>query len=191
MSLFFETIKINNGKIFNIKYHNLRLNFTIKEIFSKKSDIDLSDFIKAPDLKSHRCKVIYSDKIEKIILSSYKPKVFNSFKIIKSDIEYPFKSMDRSKLDAIFKKKENCDDIIIENDGLLRDTSIANIAIYDGLSWYTPSNPLLKGTMRSKLLENKIITEKEIKVKYIKNIVRFAIMNALVGFKEIKAVKFR
>jgi len=73
---------------------------------------------------------------------------------------------------------------------LIRDTTIANIAVFDGLKWFTPKNPLLCGTQRAKLLENKIITEKDIKIKDFKNIVSFAIINALIGFREIKNAKF-
>ena len=35
--------------------------------------------------------------------------------------------------------------------GLLTDTSIANIALSDGTHWYTPAHPLLKGTKRGSL----------------------------------------
>jgi 4-amino-4-deoxychorismate lyase len=190
MSLFFETIKIENSKIQNLKYHNLRLNQTIKSVYKEDSDINLYHDINIPDNQAYRCKVIYSNKIEQITLMPYVKRKFNSFKIIKSDLEYPYKSTNRSEIDELFKKRGNCDDIIICKDGLLRDTSIANIALYDGETWYTPKNPLLKGTVREKLIKNKIITEKEIKVQYIKNIVSFAIMNALVGFQEIKTAKF-
>jgi 4-amino-4-deoxychorismate lyase len=88
-------------------------------------------------------------------------------------------------------QKELCDDILIVKDGLITDTSIANIAIYDGFKWITPKKPLLRGTQRAKLLKDKLIIEKDIKVKDMKNTVRFAIMNALLGFQEIKDIKFK
>ena len=44
--------------------------------------------------------------------------------------------------------------------GLLTDTSIANIALSDGTHWYTPAHPLLKGTKRAALLEEGILQEK-------------------------------
>ncbi len=191
MSLFFETIKIKNFKILNLKQHNKRLNYTIDKVFDKKSNFDISDFVKIPDSKCYRCKVIYDTKICSVELLPYNPREFNSFKIIHTDIEYPYKSVDRDEIDRVFKQREFCDDIIIVKDSLVCDTSIANIAIYDGLKWYTPKKPLLYGTQRAKLLEDKIIVEKEIKVKDFKNIVSFAIMNALLGFKIVKDVQFR
>jgi 4-amino-4-deoxychorismate lyase len=190
MMKFFETIKIEKGEILNLKYHNLRLNKTINDIYDKKSDLDLKEFINVPDLKSYRCKVIYDQEIRSVELTKYKERNFNSFKFINSNIEYRYKSVDREELNNLFEQRENYDDIIIVNDGLICDTTIANIAVYDGLKWFTPKKPLLFGTQRAKLLENKIITEKDIKIKDFKNLVSFAIMNALIGFREIKNAKF-
>jgi len=190
MSLFFETIKIKNGDIFNLKYHNLRLNRTISDIFGIKTDFNLRDFIQTPnDNEMYRCKVIYSDKIESVSFELYKPRVFNSFKVIEHCILYPYKSVYREEIDKLYERREGCDDIILVKDGLVQDTSIANIAIYDGLKWYTPKTPLLQGTQRAKLLKNEIIIEKDIQIKYFKNIVSFAIINALLGFQEIKDAK--
>lgn len=191
MSLFFETLKIENYKILNSKQHNKRLNRTIYEVFGKKSNFNISDFVKIPDSKCYRCKVIYNEKICSIKLLSYKPRQFNSFKIVQTKIEYPYKSVDRTEIDSLFEQRGFCDDIIMVKDSLVCDTSIANIAIYDGLKWYTPKKPLFYGTQRAKLLEDKIIVEKEIKVKDFKNIVSFAIMNALLGFRVVKDVQFR
>ncbi len=190
MSLFFETIKVKNGDIFNLKYHNLRLNKTILNIFKVKANFDLKNFIKVPDdNKMYRCKVIYSDKIESITFEPYKPRVFNSFKMIKHCISYPYKSVNREEINTLYKQRDGCDDIILVRDGLIQDTSIANIVIYDGLKWYTPKTPLLFGTQRAKLLEDEIIVEKDIQIKYLKNTVSFAIINSLLGFQEIKDVK--
>ncbi len=191
MSLFFETIKIQNSKIQNLKYHNLRLNRTIQEIYGKKSDINLLYFIDKLSEKPTRCKVIYNKKIKSITYEPYIKRVFNSFKIINSNISYPHKSTNRDEIERLFKQKGFCDDILIRNDELLKDTSIANIAFYDGLKWLTPKSPLLYGTLRAKLLDEKKIVQRDIKVKDIKNMQNFAIMNSLIGFLEIKDVKFK
>lgn len=190
MSHFFETIKVKDGKISNLIEHNLRLNKTIFDNFKQKSSIDLSDFIQAPDEKFYRCKVIYSDHIESVTLTEYKPRIFQSFQLISTDISYPYKSINRKEINKLFEQKGNCDDILMVKDGLICDTSIANVAIYDGLKWYTPKSALLPGTQRAKLLKKQIIFEKELKIKDIKNMVSFAIMNALVGFAKIGNAKF-
>lgn len=187
---FFETLKIENGKILNLEQHNIRLNRTIYDIFDKKSDFNLSHFVKSPDDKTYRCKVIYDENIQSIDFIPYKPRIFRSFKIIHSKICYPYKSVNRDELNELFTQKGVCDDIVIVKDGLICDTSIANIAIYDGIQWITPKKPLLFGTQRAKLLKDKLLIEKDIKVKDMKDTVRFAIINALIGFHEVKDVKF-
>ncbi len=189
MSLFFETVKVENGKIFNLKEHNLRLNKTIKDIYKKRDSIDISKYIEIPDNSSYRYKIIYSSKIEDVSYQIYRAKEFNSFRFIKSDIIYPYKSVNREKIDNLFQKRDGCDDIILVKDGLVQDTSIANIAIYDGKKWYTPKKPLLCGTQRAKLLKSGLIIEKDLRVEDFKNIVSFAIMNSLIGFREIKDAK--
>ena len=190
MSLFFETIKIDFNQIQNLKYHNQRLNKTIHDIYGEKTDINLADYIKKPGDEPTRCKVIYGKTIKSITYEHYQKRVIKSFKIIHSDINYPHKSTNRKEINKLFEQKEFCDDILIIKDDLISDASIANIAIYDGIKWFTPKKPLLGGTLRAKLIDEKKIFEKDIKVKDIKNMVNFAIMNALIGFEEIKDVKF-
>ena len=41
--------------------------------------------------------------------------------------------------------KREQDEILITRNGLLTDTSIANIALFNGKEWHTPKHPLLKG----------------------------------------------
>ncbi len=193
MSLFFETIKVQNEVIYNIDFHQQRLNYTIEQNFLQKSTISLKEYITPPtDNKLYRCKVIYGKDIKSVDFYPYTPKTIKSFKIIHSNVKYPFKSTDRSSIDEIFSKRDDLDEIlIVDIDGFIKDTSIANIAIKkDGL-WFTPKNPLLKGTMREKFLEDNILIPKDIKLKDIENIDNFAIMNAMIGFVEIKKAIFR
>ncbi|MCH9812553.1 MAG: aminotransferase class IV [Epsilonproteobacteria bacterium] len=190
MSLFFETLKIKNHKIYNLSEHHARLNKTVLENFGHRTSIDLNNHIKAPDEKLYRCKVTYDTEIKSVSFTPYQPKVFRHFKLINTHLSYPYKAVDRTEINKLFEQKENCDDILMIKDGLVYDTSIANIAIYDGIKWYTPSMPLLAGTQRANLLKKQIVFEKEIKVKDIKNMVSFAIMNALIGFHPIKNAKF-
>ena len=75
------------------------------------------------------------------------------------------------------------DDIIIEKKGFITDTSIANLAFYDGEQWFTPKNPLLEGTMRAKLLDEGFLQTREIKRSEISHYTKVALMNAMIGFK--------
>jgi 4-amino-4-deoxychorismate lyase len=185
MSLFFETIKVQSGKIYNIKEHNLRLNNTIESYFNTTSSIDLATIILPPnDQILYRCRVIYSSYIKDIQFLPYIVKDISSFKVIYSDILYEFKYLDRSLIDRLLLDRGYCDDIlIVGSDGFVKDTSIANIAIEKNGVWFTPLTPLLKGTVREKLIKKNILHERDITIEDIKNADNFAIMNAMIDFR--------
>jgi 4-amino-4-deoxychorismate lyase len=191
MSLFFETLKVTKGKIENLFYHNKRVNHTIETIFHQPSSIDLSKHIFQKDFTKERCKVIYDKEIKTIQFFPIKPRIFQSFKIIETNITYNFKSVDREEIDNLFLQKGNCDDILMVKDGLVTDTSIANIAIFDGQTWMTPKVPLLRGTLRESLIEKQLLLEKDVKIEDIKNAQGFALMNALLGFQIVTGAEFR
>ena len=183
MSLFFETIRVIDKKIQNLHYHNARLNHTIQANFGIQANIDLREHIEQRDLDKERCKVLYSDTIKEVQFFTLTPRKVHSLKVLQSDITYNFKNVDREEIDKLFSKKENCDDILIIKDGFVTDTSIANIALYDGERWVTPQKPLLRGTLREKLLEKERLVTKDIKIEDLKHFSHLALMNAMIGFQ--------
>ncbi len=179
-----ETVRIEDGKPCNIKQHNRRFNRTRKELFGIEEDFDLKKVISPPIKEGiFRCRITYKDKILAIEYIPYKPKTFHKFKIIQSDIDYKYKYINRMGLEQLKAESLPFDDIIIEKDGFLTDTTIANIAFYDGDFWLTPQKPLLEGTMRNKLLEEGKLIEGDIRQENLDMFSHFAIMNAMVGFQ--------
>ncbi len=189
MSLLFETIKVFDKKAYNLKYHQIRMQKSIKRIFNKKRSFNLQKLITPPSRDFYRCKIIYSDKIEDISFYEYYPRKIESFKLIKSDIEYNYKFLNREEIDELFLQRGSCDEIIIVRNGKITDTSIANIAFFDSRRWITPKSPLLKGTTRARLLEKKKILARDIYIEEIKFMEKIAVMNALIGFKIINNFK--
>ena len=63
--------------------------------------------------------------------------------------------------------------------GLITDTSYANIVFWDGQNWLTPSTPLLAGTKRARLLHESKIKEAEIRVDDLIKYEKARIINAL------------
>ena len=186
MSLLFETIRIDNSKICNIAYHNERLNRSRRALFGSKNHIDLENLIVIPKdlrLRVARCRVSYDEEIRKIEFFPYKPMIIKSLKLIEcKDIDYSLKYEDRSKLNELLEQRGDADDILIVKNGLVTDTSIANIVFYDGRKWVTPSTPLLKGTQRAKLLKEGIIFEKEIKVDDLELFNKAILVNGMLEF---------
>jgi len=177
-----ETVKIENGKIFNIEFHNRRMNLARAELFNCTDSLDLAEHIVPGETGLVRCRIIYSDNIKSISLIPYEQKKFKSFRLMESGISYDYKFLDRLELDSLFSQKKEADDIIIVKNGLVTDTSIANIAFHDGKKWITPSNPLLRGTERERYIQAGQLIESGIKARDIKNFKKMALMNAMIDF---------
>lgn len=180
--MYFETIKCDDYEVFNLDYHEKRIAKSIA------LNLNLQEYIYPPSNELFRCKVIYTqDGIEDVQYFKYKKRDIKSFKIIvDDDIDYSKKSLDRECIDNLFEKKEQADEIIIVKNGVVTDTSIANIAIFDGTNWITSKSPLLEGTTRARLLEEKIIFEKDITLEMLQKAKKLALMNAMIDFDVIE-----
>lgn len=76
--------------------------------------------------------------------------------------------------------------MLIVRNGRLTDTSIANVALWNGTEWHTPSFPLLKGTHRQRLLDEGRIVERDITVDDLSLYSRVRLFNAMISFGEIE-----
>lgn len=180
---YFETIKCEDYEIYNLSYHQKRVSNTIS------MNLNLQDYIYPPTSQTIRCKLIYNQEgILDVHYFEYKKKEIKSFKIIyDNEIEYSKKYLNRNSLDKLFNQKKNkdgkiADEIIIVKNGFVTDTSIANIAIFNGQFWLTPKKPLLEGTTRARYLEKKEIFEEDITVEMLKKAKKIALMNAMIDF---------
>jgi len=181
--VFIETIKILDGKVYNIAWHNQRFNQTRFEIFEIDNPISLETYINPPPIGLFRCRIVYDTDIISIEYIPYILKINNLFKVVQSNIEYKYKYSNRAKLNSLKDSANGYDDIIIEKNGLLTDTTIANIAFFDGREWITPKTPLLRGTIRIKLLNRGFLIQKDINSDDLKHFSNFALMNAMIGFQ--------
>ena len=183
---YFETIKCDDYEIYNLDYHNKRVANTIA------LNLNLQEYIYPLSDELLRCKLIYSEEgVEDIQYFKYKKREIKSFKLIFDDkIDYSKKYLNRDNIDKLFSQKKEADEIIIIKNGFVTDTSIANIAIFDDSNWITSTKPLLNGTTRARLLEEKDIFEKDITVEMLKSAKKIALMNAMIGFDIIEDYSF-
>ena len=181
--LLLETIKCEDGEAHHLEYHQKRLDKSRRELFGLTDTLDLSSLIKAPDEKLYRCRVRYSHTIESIEYIPYSPREIRRLKVVPADFTYAYKFADRNRLDSLLEENPEADDIIIEKEGLITDTTIANIALFDGRDWVTPRKPLLEGTMRAYLLEQGFLRPKDIPSTSLGKYEKVALMNAMLGFK--------
>ena len=159
MCPFIESIRIENGVIYNLPYHNERLNRTRNVFWKDCAPINLIDYIRMPHEKGIvKCRIVYEKEIKEIVYTPYSMREIDTLRIVYSDgINYTYKSTDREELNRLYVGRGDADDVLIVRNELITDTSIANVAFYDGCEWHTPQTPLLKGTQRAFLLDLSLI----------------------------------
>ena len=184
MCLLFESIYIEKGIARNLSFHQERMKRSGEAVFGAVDFPVLEELIRLPDsfdkTRLIKCRITYGRQIESIAYDYYSPRKISSLKLVHDDhIEYPHKFLDRSDIDALFAQKGEADDILIVKNGLITDTSIANICFYDGSRWITPSSPLLCGTMRTSLLQTGMITERQIFAEDLADFTHICLINAM------------
>jgi 4-amino-4-deoxychorismate lyase len=175
---YLETIKALDGILYHLEYHQWRLDSVLQT--KKRHELKL---LSPPKKGLYRCRVVYTQSDIEVEYIKYSKRQVKKLKLIYDDtIEYEKKYEDREKLNQLFLDKGEADDILIIKNSLVSDTSIANVAFYDGNTWVTPSSALLEGTTRKRLLESGKIVLKEIKAEEIKGFQKIALMNAMIDF---------
>jgi 4-amino-4-deoxychorismate lyase len=185
-NIFLETIKALDAEVYHLSYHQARYESVLK-YFGIRNIYNLREYINPPKNGLYRCRLTYDisktpHQIE-VSYHPYKKREIGSLKLIYDDtIEYSMKYANREELDALFNKRGLCDDVLIVKNSLLCDTSIANIAFFDGVRWVTPKKPLLNGTTRQRLLGEGRVFEEDIAVDDLKKYSKAALMNAMIDF---------
>tara|TARA_B100001057_G_scaffold36517_1_gene33068 strand:- start:1413 stop:2012 length:600 start_codon:yes stop_codon:yes gene_type:complete len=184
----FESIKIENGKIFLTEFHQKRMDKTFNKFYHKENPWKLKQIfsqIKVPLNGLYKMKFNYSEKKYKIEFKKYLLKKIAKIKCYEiNDFTYSFKFSDRRKIEYFYTKKLDCQDILMIKNGYLTDTSYCNIILFDGFSWFTPEKPLLEGVQREKLLESKMISKTKIKLNEINDFKQFKLINAMIKFED-------
>ena len=99
-------------------------------------------------------------------------------------INYNLKFENREKINQLFAKREQCDEILIVKNGLVTDTSFCNILFFNGKKWLTPEKPLLKGIQRQFLINNEIVETANISPSDLHNFTKARLVNAMIGFED-------
>ena len=79
----------------------------------------------------------------------------------------------------------DADEIVIVNEeGLLTDSSYTNIALRQENRWYTPRVPLLAGVQRAHLIAEGVLTPRDIPLVTLSAYDRIALINAMMPWAE-------
>jgi 4-amino-4-deoxychorismate lyase len=196
MSLLVESIKLEDGKLLNISLHNARIIRSLSDVFGINTDIDLEKFVTIPcEAKKgvFKCRIEYDNEIRKVEFIPYVTKRIASLKIIEDNtIMYAHKFADRKHIDRLFLLRERADDILIIKNGMVTDTSFANVLFKDFRgNWITPSTFLLSGTRRKSLLISGSIREAVIKSGDIGNYTHLKLINAMIGLNDTEGIPIK
>ena len=180
---FIETIKVKDGRFFDLEYHRRRMERTARRFFGTVPELPLDE--RPSDGGLYKYRVEYGASVVKTSLSPYRFRYTGSLRLVDgTGTDYRFKSADRSGLDRLFGLRDGCDDVLIVSDGRLTDTSIANVVLYDGREYYTPARPLLRGTKRERLLAEGKIREAEIRATDLSAFERLFLINAMIDLED-------
>ncbi|WP_024791394.1 aminotransferase class IV [Lebetimonas sp. JS032] len=184
---FIETVLVKNGKIQNLDYHLKRMEKTIKHFFKSETLKVKSEKLNFDKLTNARVRITYSyDGIRNIEVFPFKKRNFRKFKIVEIGFNYPFKYKNRKAFSILHSTSSiDFDEFILVKNSLITDTTISNLAFFTGSEWITPKYPLLKGTKRQELLEKGLIKKENIHIYDLPYFKKMAMINAILGFKEI------
>lgn len=201
MCLCVETIKITDGLLPTpeiLALHQSRVGHTCRELYGLSAGWDLSAALAGspvpPELRSGvvKCRIVYGPSgIGKAEYLPYMPPRIASLLAVEDDeIEYGYKYCDRTRLTTLHARaaEAGCSDALIVRRGLVTDTTFCNVAfrVSGPLPevWHTPSEPLLRGTMRERLIRQGTVVPCEIPAAAIHNGTydRIALFNAMNDF---------
>lgn len=197
MSQFIETIKIKDGYVYQLPYHQARFDKTRQAFFHNASlpTIDLANYISSPSPTGlYRCRILYGPEIVSVEYLPYQIKPIKSLRVITTEmLDYPlpekfnyhYKYANRTVLNQLFSLRGEADEILIVDNHVLKETSIANVALFKEGRWLTPEAPLLKGTKRAYLLEMGKLLPSPIHLEEIFSYQYIMIFNAMIDWQEI------
>lgn len=182
----FETIKIVDGVPQHLSYHRQRMQRTAKALWNKNLNYEFleNEISHWRELGVWKCRVKYKMQHLSVEFLPYQITALKSLKIVDApELNYPFKYTQRHALEKYTLAYSTFSDILFVKNGVLTDTLFANIALWNGTEWHTPSTPLLYGTMRARLLDEGLLTEQNLMIMDLKNYKKLSTINAMLDLE--------
>ncbi len=182
-----ETLQLSDGIWQNLPWHEARLNRSGRETLGWQTDLNLAQHLAVPP--GHKQGVFRgrlladASGVVSVTLTPYVQKPINTLALAeRPDLVYPHKWANRRAFADLLAQHPTADDVIITHNGYLTDVTIANIALFDGKTWFTPAHPLLPGTRRAQLLGAGQLTEADIHVQNLPDFQCICLINV---FREL------
>jgi 4-amino-4-deoxychorismate lyase len=182
----FESIRITNNEVPLLEYHQERVDRSIREFLKTNTSISLNDCLKSrPRTGLYKARLTYSSKKHQVTYIPYIPKVIKrvGLFIIDKNVQYNYKLEDRSFLNGTEQFMTRFEDLLLVQNNLLTDSTYCNLALEKNGIWYTPKNPLLKGTERQRQLDNGKLNIEDIYIDEIQYFNHLKLFNAMNPFE--------
>jgi len=178
---FFETIRVENGSIQHLSLHMERMKETCSEEYGDFLHENIFTEIQLPETGVHRMNIWYNRTDTEVKTALYTPSAISTVALVscEPDFDYRRKYTNRDALNNMLKSAPGADEIVIVKNGMVTDSSKANIVFEKNGTYYTPDTFLLNGTMRQYLLGSGKITEASIKAENVFDYEKMYFINAL------------
>lgn len=188
MQKLLETVKIIDGQAQYLEFHQARMQRSCVQLNIAKRAPDLKlALLNTPEKGEFRARIVYEQYIETVEYFPIVARNFQRFKLVKADdLEYNCKFLNRDVINQFVAENGTADDVLFVKNGLITDTSIANVAFFNGIQWVTPRFPLLEGTIRARLLQTGKLHLMEITPAMLPNFEKMALCNAILGFSVLE-----
>ena len=160
----------------------------LPHFFPKEKVFPLTTILKEQELPVegiYKIRFVYSNHNYMIEILPYQITPIESISCVSADdVEYSYKYAHREALLQL-KKEAKTDEVIFVKNGLVTDSSYANLVFFDGTEWVTPTTFLLNGTCRQRLLSERKIKERIIHATDIPSFTHIGLINAMIDLGEL------
>lgn len=182
---FSEVVCIRDGQPMHLTYHLERMRKTIWDIYKRpmpQLHIDIPTNAQNGRIK---CRIEYTDTIRSVTFTPYQQKMRTTVALVTdNNISYTYKSTNRQQFTRLIQHAHT-DDVIIVRNGMITDATYCNLVFedHDG-HLFTPSDALLCGTCRQRLIDNGEVTVRHIRADELRNYKTVYFINAMMDIHE-------
>jgi 4-amino-4-deoxychorismate lyase len=187
----FESIRVNDGQVPLLDFHQKRIELSYSAVFKKVSTYNLKECIE-PFLKKdgiQKCRFIYDDKNYRVEIIDYQliePKRIGWLRI-DPNFNYSFKFFNRSFFNKINEVYSACDEIILIQNNEITDSTYCNIVIYINNEWILPKSYLLNGVERSRIISKYNFTVAPVSIDKFLLAKEYKLINSMRPFELVEA----
>lgn len=191
--LLLESIRLEGGQLPLLDYHQARVDRSRARL-GWRSPLSLAALLREQPLPQqglYKLRITYGREPEQISWLPYVPRPMRRLRLLPADgLDYALKWADRRALEWCFAQRGDCDDVLLLRQGLLTDTTYANVALYDGQQWWSPEQPLLEGVRRDYLLASGRLQLAALRAADLPAFRCLRVFNAMIDLSEAEDVFF-